>query len=115
MQLYKQNKAEEEELRQKSRCLWLSVGDKNNSFFHNNLKLRRAGNQIDKIIAEGKEVREQEEIKEAAHNHFKSLLTADYHPLDSVDFLLPVECKINVQKNSELEQEVSEEEIRDAM
>jgi len=75
--LYRQNRVEEEELQQKSRCLSLNAGDKNTSFFHNNLKLRRAGNQIDKIIAEGKELREQEEIKEAAHNHFKSLLTAD--------------------------------------
>ena len=72
-ELYRQNKIEEEELRQKSRCLWLKAGDKNTSFFHNNIKLRRAGNQIDKILDEGKEIREQEEIKEATHNHFKSL------------------------------------------
>jgi hypothetical protein len=71
-ELYRQNRVEEEEQRQKSRCLWLKAGDKNTSFFHNNIKLRRAGNQIDKIVAEGKEISDQEEIKEAAFNHFKS-------------------------------------------
>ena len=58
MELYRQNRHEEEELRQKSRCLWLKAGDTNTSFFHNNLKLIRAGNQINKILAEGKEVKE---------------------------------------------------------
>lgn len=53
-ELYKQNRVEEEEQRQRSRCLWLGAGDKNTSFFHNNIKIKRAINQIDKIIAEGK-------------------------------------------------------------
>eukprot|EP00253_Pinus_taeda_P027230 PITA_27230 len=86
-----QNREEEEEQRQKSRCLWLRAGDKNTSFFHNNLKIRRAGNQIDKITIEGKELSEQEEIKEVAHSHFKYLLTADLQYMDNVDFLQPVE------------------------
>ena len=53
MDLYKQNRLEEEEIRQKSKCLWLKAGDKNTAFFHNNLKIRRAGNQIEKIQVEG--------------------------------------------------------------
>eukprot|EP00253_Pinus_taeda_P003355 PITA_03355 len=53
-ELYKQNRREEEEQRQKSRWLWLNPGDKNTSFFHNNLKLRRARNNIDRITVEGK-------------------------------------------------------------
>lgn len=74
--LYRQNRVEEEEQRQKSRCLWLKAGDKNTSFFHNNVKLRHAGNQIDKIVAEGKEISDQEGIKEATLRHFQSLLLA---------------------------------------
>eukprot|EP00253_Pinus_taeda_P033497 PITA_33497 len=76
---------------------------------------RRAGNQIDKITIEGKELSEQEEIKEVAHIHFKSLLTVDLQYMDSADFLQPVECKINAQQNSELDQDVLEEEIRVAV
>eukprot|EP00253_Pinus_taeda_P008155 PITA_08155 len=53
-ELYRQNREEEEEQRMKSRCLWLKAGDKNTSFFHNNVKTRRARNQIDKIEVEGR-------------------------------------------------------------
>lgn len=111
-ELYRQNRIEEEEQRQKSRCLWLKAGDKNTSFFHNNIKLRRAGNQIEKIVVEGREFNDQEEIKEAAFNHFNSLLTAAPQQSDSIDFLSVVENKISNLQNQELDQEVTEEEIR---
>jgi len=113
-ELYRQNRAEEEEQRQKSRCLWLRAGDKNTSFFHNNIKLRCAGNQIDKIEAEGHEYSDQDEIKEAAFNHFKSLLAAAPQQSDSSDFLSAVENKISDPQNRDLDQEVTEEEIREA-
>jgi len=51
--LYQQNRNEEEEFRQKSICLWIQAGDKNTTFFHNNLKIRRVGNQINKIHVAG--------------------------------------------------------------
>eukprot|EP00253_Pinus_taeda_P023598 PITA_23598 len=92
-ELYRQNGSEEEEQRQKSRCLWLRAGDKNTSFFHNSLKLRRTGNQIEKIMAEGKDISDQEEIKEAAYRHFKSLLSADSQTHDNADLLRPIENK----------------------
>jgi len=69
LELYKQNRQVEEEIRQKTRCLWLKVGDKNTAFFHNNLKIRRVGNQIYKIQVEGQEIKEMEEIKKTAHNY----------------------------------------------
>eukprot|EP00253_Pinus_taeda_P012762 PITA_12762 len=88
------------------------AGDKNDSFFHNGTKIRRAGNQIDKIIVEGKEISEQEEIKAAVHNHFKSFLSAVPQTSNNTEFLTLVESKISDLQNGELEQEVSEEEIR---
>lgn len=111
-ELYCQNRVEEEEQRVKSRCLWLKAGDKNTTFFHNNIKLRRAGNQIDKIEADGKVLKDQEEIKNAAHNHFKALLTAAPHQIDSADFLSTIERKLTENHNRELEQDPTEEEIR---
>eukprot|EP00253_Pinus_taeda_P005844 PITA_05844 len=113
-ELFRQNRLEEEEQRLKSRCLWLKAGDKNTSFFHNNIKLRRAGNQIDKIEVDGKEVKDQEEIKDAAHNHFKALLTAAPQQTDSADFLSKIECKLSEEHNQELDQDITEEEIRAA-
>eukprot|EP00253_Pinus_taeda_P014677 PITA_14677 len=88
------------------------AGDKNTFVFHNNLKLRRAGNQIDKILAEGKEISDQEGIKEAALRHFQSLLSSDPQSSDNTDFLRPIESKISDLQNRELDQDVSEEEIR---
>eukprot|EP00253_Pinus_taeda_P008074 PITA_08074 len=109
--LYKQHREEEEELRKKSRCLWLKAGDKNTSFFHNILKIRRATNHIERIMIEGRELRDQEEIKEVAFNHFSALLTADPQPVDSVDFLSVIENKITADQNNELDKEVTIEEI----
>eukprot|EP00253_Pinus_taeda_P001849 PITA_01849 len=103
---------EEEEKRQKSRCLWLRAGDKNTSFFHNSLKLRHARNQVDKILVEGKEISDKEGIKEAAYRHFQSLLSADPQSPDNMDFLRPIEKKISDWQNRELDQDVSEEEIK---
>lgn len=44
LQIYKQNRKEEEESRMKSRCLWLKSGDKNTNFFYNTMKIRRERN-----------------------------------------------------------------------
>eukprot|EP00253_Pinus_taeda_P030697 PITA_30697 len=109
--LYKQHKEEEEEQRQKSRCLWLKAGDKNTSFFHNSLKLRHATNHIERIMIEGRELRDQDEIKEVSFNHFSALLTADPQPVDSEDFLSSIENKITVDQNNELDKGVTIEEI----
>eukprot|EP00253_Pinus_taeda_P025433 PITA_25433 len=87
MELYRQNRIEEEDQRLKSRCLWLKAGDKNTSFFHNNVKTRRARNQIDKIEVDGRDLHDQEEIKKAAFDHFQALLTADPQHHDSTSFL----------------------------
>lgn len=114
-ELYRQNRAEEEEQRQKSRCLWLKAGDKNTTFFHNNTKIRRARNQIDRIEVDGQEISEQDKIQEAAFNHFHSLLSAGPQQTDSSTFLSAIENKISDSKNRNLDQEVTEEEIREAI
>ena len=78
---------EEEEARLKSRSLWLKTGDKNTSFFHNTMKIRRARNQIEKIQVESKEVRGAEELKKVAYQHLKTLLSASGEMAESEDFL----------------------------
>eukprot|EP00253_Pinus_taeda_P007185 PITA_07185 len=72
----------------------------------------RTRNQIDKILVEGKETSDQEEIKEAYFRHFQSLLSADLLSLDNTDFLRPIKKKITDWQNRELDQDVSEEEIK---
>jgi len=55
---------------------------------------------------------DQEEIKEAAYNHFKSLLSAAPQQMDSTDFLSEIESKLSDAHNKELDQDITEEEIR---
>eukprot|EP00253_Pinus_taeda_P031914 PITA_31914 len=109
--LYNQNHLEEEEQRQKSCCLWLNSGDKNTSFFHNNLKLRRAGNNIERIMVDGRVVTDQEQIKDAASQHFKTILTVDPHYLENPDFLSIIKNKISEAQNADLDKEITLEEI----
>jgi len=85
-EIYIENR-KEEEMRLKSRSLWLKDGDKNTTFFHNSMKLRRARNQIDKIQVDGQEVKGVEELKKEAHNHFKNLLTTNEETTDHDNFL----------------------------
>lgn len=61
----------------KSRILWLKASDKNTSFFHNTMKIRRARNQIEKIQVESQEVKGVEELKKTAYQHIKNLLSAN--------------------------------------
>ena len=98
LELYKQNRQEEEESRQKSWCLWLKAGDKNTVFFHNIMKIRRDGNQIEKIQVDGQEVKGIEEIKKATHNHYKSLLSTINQQVDSEEFLQQIKKKSTSSK-----------------
>ena len=64
-------------MRPKPRSMWLNSGDTNTTFFHNTMQIRRAKNHIDKIQVDGQEIKGVEELKKAAHNHFKNLLTTN--------------------------------------
>eukprot|EP00253_Pinus_taeda_P009755 PITA_09755 len=54
---------------------------------------------------------DQEEIKEAAHNHFKSLLSTAPQQTDNSKFLNAIESKITEAQNKDLDQDITEEEI----
>ena len=76
-EIYRENQIEEEVGRLKSISLWLKAGDKNTTYFHNSMKIRRSRNQIEKIQIEGKEIKGSIEFKKEAHIHFKNLLIAN--------------------------------------
>jgi len=95
-------------VRLKSRSLWLKAGDKNTTFFHNSMKIRRARNQIDNIQIEGQEIRGAVELKKEAHKHFKNLLIANGERADFETFLQHVPNKISVKKKLEIMQESAE-------
>lgn len=109
-EIYKENRKEEEEARLKSRILWLKAGDKNTSFFHNTMKIRRARNQIEKIQVESQEVKSAKELKKAAHKHFKNLLSTKEEMAEYEDFLQHTK-KIKRDQNIEMCKELTEEEV----
>lgn len=51
------------------------------------MKIRRARNQIEKIQVDGQEVKGTEELKSAAHKHFKNLLSAKEETVEYENFL----------------------------
>lgn len=75
MEIYKQNRQQEEERRLKSRCLYLKSRDKNTTFFHTKIKIRRSKNQIEQIQVIGQEIKGVEAVKNTAHKHLKELLS----------------------------------------
>jgi len=101
-EMYRENRKEEEEMRLKSRSLWLNAGDKNTTCFHNSMQIRRARNQIDKIQVDGQEIKRVEELKKETHNHFKNLLTANEEIADHDNFLQHTPKKIRDGQNAEI-------------
>lgn len=55
---------------------WLDVGDKNNRFFHNDVKTREIRNAIREVICpDGSIATREEDIKKEAERFFVELLT----------------------------------------
>lgn len=66
--------AEESLLRQKSRNLWLRVGDKNSKFFYSSLKVRRNRNSIKCLEADGQRIVDKDRIEEHVISFYKELV-----------------------------------------
>lgn len=79
------------------------------------MKIKRARNQIDKIQIERHDIRGAAKLKKEAHKHFKNLLTANGERANYESFLQHVPKKISSVQNSEIMQEIKEEEIEVAV
>lgn len=70
-------KSEEEYWRQRSRLLWLRLGDRNSGFFHATTKNRKRVNDFSVIEdAEGKPVYKEEQIAKVIVQYFNDLFTS---------------------------------------
>eukprot|EP00253_Pinus_taeda_P017214 PITA_17214 len=106
----------EEKWRTKSRQVWLESGDKNTSFFHKQATARQVRNTITAITDNaGTHHVEQADIKEAAAEHFKDLLTEVQEEESYDDLLHHLHPKVTDDLNKILTAEIKEEEIVEAI
>lgn len=115
MNLLKAYKAEEDFWRQRSRLLWLTLGDKNTSIFHAVTKRRRARNKISVIEGEdGSLVYEDNQIAIAIGSYFQEIFKSSGNSaLEVVN--KAIKSFISAATNERLTQIPSPQEIRDAM
>ncbi|XP_050211627.1 uncharacterized protein LOC126661803 [Mercurialis annua] len=108
---------EENSLRQKSRINWIDLGDDNNRFFCNSVKIRRCRNRITKLFnADGSVLDSQEAISESMVQFYKNQLgekAADttYIGPNIVDF----GPKVNEDNSIMLTSAVSPDEVKATM
>ncbi|XP_050207366.1 uncharacterized protein LOC126656792 [Mercurialis annua] len=108
--------AEEKFLKQKSRISWLKLGDSNNKFFHNSVKVRRCRNRITKLVdANGNELKTQEEISDAMVDFYEKLLGKSYQRNHLDPNIVDRGPKLGDIDSNSLVTAVTQEEIKCAM
>ena len=114
--IYKNNRAEEESWRLKSRSLWVHVGDQNTSLFHNLEKAKNMKNHIAEIIeSDGKEIRGLEKLKREVYQHFKILFSVDLEKSSIENFTRHIPNKVTTEENEEIMKDIEEEELRNVI
>lgn len=108
-------KAEEEFWKQRSRQLWLSLGDTNTSYFHAATKGRRARNRISAIEDEaGNRVFEEDQIGKVIADYFNKIFTST--GTSAVEVVnRAIVPRISSETNVLLTTTPTREEIREAM
>jgi len=74
-EVYREYRKEEEYWRLKSRSMWLKSRDMNTAYFHKQANMRRSHNHIEQLQGTNGIIKGQEQLKEAARNHYKNLFT----------------------------------------
>lgn len=106
---------EEEYWKQKSRQLWLTLGDKNTNFFHATTRSRRERNRVSAIeTTEGAPVYEDSQIVEVISQYFQQIFTSTNPPATEVVNRAITPC-ISVTTNETLTSLPLAQEIKEAM
>ena len=107
--------AEEEHWRQRSRVLWLNLGDRNSGFFHAVSRNRKRANAFSVIEdINGVMVHQEEQIARVIVSHFQTMYTTtEGSSRDTVEEALS--GKITADQNTELIKQPSAAEVREAV
>lgn len=115
LKLLKAYKDEEEFWRQRSRLMWLTLGDKNTSLFHAVTKGRRAQNKILVIErADGTPVFEDDKIAAAIGAYFQDIFTSSGNSALEI-VIKAIKPFISTDTNEKLIQPPSPGEIKEAL
>lgn len=106
---------EEEYWRQRSRTLWLALGDRNSGFFHATTRVRRELNKFFVIEnLQGETVYEEPEILEVITDYFSTLFTtSNTTPMAIVEEA--IHCRVSAETNAKLTALPTPREIRNAL
>lgn len=96
------NNREEIMWKQRSRIMWLTVGDKNTRFFHLRASQRRRRNKISKLTrADGTIIEDEKELGEMASSFYKELYSSE-GTTEMERVLETVPTKVTSMMNNEL-------------
>lgn len=108
-------KAEEEFWKQRSRQLWLSLGDLNTGYFHASTKNRRARNRLSMIEDDnGTLVVDDEKIADIISKYFQNIFTSS-QPQEADTVIRALTPCISAETNRKLTMLPTDLEIREAM
>lgn len=100
--------------RQRSKQLWLQVGEKNTKYFHVSCNKRKRNNHIQKLKnADGDWVDWSSGLQELIKEYFQQLFTENQTQGDVV--LNCISKTVSEQQNMELLSAVTEKEVKDAV
>ncbi|GJW67965.1 RNA-directed DNA polymerase, eukaryota, reverse transcriptase zinc-binding domain protein [Tanacetum coccineum] len=108
-------KEEELILYQKAKVKWLSVGDRNNAYFHKAIKSRQQRNRIDAVCDENGKRFEGSDVAEQFVMHFQKFLGESKEVEKINDMEILMQNKLSIEDAALMIREVSDEEIKCAM
>ncbi|GKB09566.1 RNA-directed DNA polymerase, eukaryota, reverse transcriptase zinc-binding domain protein [Tanacetum coccineum] len=108
-------KDEEKLLYQKAKVKWLSVGDRNNAYFHKVLKSRSHKSMINQISNDMGNSYHREAVDEQFVTHFKKFLgeAVLVNGLDAINFL--IKNKLTKEEACDMVRDIIDDEIKSAM
>ncbi|GJU02010.1 RNA-directed DNA polymerase, eukaryota, reverse transcriptase zinc-binding domain protein [Tanacetum coccineum] len=108
-------KDEESILFRKAKVKWLSVGDKNNAYFHKTIKSRQQKNIIDDVCDENGNRFKRAEVADQFVRHFQKFLGESRRVEQINDMESLFQCKLSNDEAEYIIREVNDEEIRKVM
>nr|GEX47024.1 RNA-directed DNA polymerase, eukaryota [Tanacetum cinerariifolium] len=101
------------EMAQKAKIKWAIEGDENSRFFHGTINKKRSLLNIRGVLVDGRWIEKPVDVKMEFYNHFSERFAKPGNKRDTIQMLFP--RKLSLKQQKELENEVSNEEIKKAV